>query len=212
MSCIRISFISIILNIYDVLLIIAYTLIVMAHEVKIMLNPIRALKDGRRALVLRLTVNRKRNYYSLGFKAFPDEFNEREMKFYKKWNPIEFKEANARISSEYKKALSIITSIEKGGETLTITLFSKKYLKNNSEISVNAYFEQIIDAETEKGKIGNASVYRQTLSAIKRFNGNSSIEFTDVTVSYLNRFELFLHQSCSGNGISNYMRTFRALL
>lgn len=184
----------------------------MAHEIKVMLNPLRTLKDGRKSLVLRLTVNRKRNYYSLGFKAFADEFNEKEMKFYKKWNPLEFKEANVRISSEYKKALNIITSIEKEGEALTIDLFSKNYLKNNCKTNVIDFFEQIIDAETKKDKIGNANVYKQVKNAIKRFVGSRNLEFSDVTVSFLNRFELFLHKSCTGNGISNYMRTFRALL
>ena len=87
------------------------------------------------------------------------------MWFYKKWEPLDFKDINTQIKQEYQKVINIITCIGHKGEDLTIDLFSQRYLQSNNKFNVTNYFQHTIDSETKKGKIGNANVYQQTMSA-----------------------------------------------
>ena len=57
---------------------------------------------------------------------------------------------------------------------------------------------------------GTADQFIALVASLKIFNGER-LPITDVTLNFLMRYEIFLRRRNLGNGIINYMRTFRAL-
>jgi len=57
---------------------------------------------------------------------------------------------------------------------------------------------------------GTADQFIALVASLKIFNGER-LPFTDATLNFLMCYEIFLCRCNLGNGISNYMRTFRAL-
>ena len=184
----------------------------MNATIKIMLNPTRTNSDGTRTVSLRLTVNRKRVYYSLGYKAKPKDWNEKKARLNKTYDPDVYQEANRTLHSYYFKALKTIEEIERSKKPLSHASFKRKFFNlHDINISVLDFFDNYINDLKYKGKIGNADNYRQSRQALARFVNERQIKFEDIDVGFLNSWEKFLSKTCSGNGISNYMRTLRAL-
>lgn len=183
----------------------------MGATIKIMLNPTRNTKDGKRALVLRLTINRKRTYLSLGYFAHEKDWSEENSRFNKSFDPLNYKEINVRVKNFNTKAINVINDIEKEGREVTFESFSKRFFQGKSASNVFDFFDKTIDGLKIRKQIGNAIVYKQTRSALLRYSNNNNLQFSDIDVGFLNRWETFLSKTCTGNGISNYMRTLRAL-
>ncbi len=176
-----------------------------------MLNPLRVNKDGTRTLVLRLTINRKRTYISLGYQVHKKDWNQGDRKLYKSYNTITYKKANEDIKDKYLNALGIINDFNKKNKPITFQGFNNKFKSITTKKGVFDFYDYVINELTEKNKVGNAAVYEQSKQALKKFTGEKDVKFTDIDIAFLNRWETFLWKSCSGNGISNYMRTLRAL-
>jgi len=65
---------------------------------------------------------------------------------------------------------------------------------------------------SEAKRFGNARVYKQVYNVLETFNGNKSLRFEEITYRFLKRFETaHLKKGNSINGLSNYMRTIRAI-
>ncbi len=80
--------------------------------------------------------------------------------------------------------------------------------KNSSEeIDFFQFFENYIPAVRCDG---TAEQYIYCIKSLKKFNGNH-LRVSDITYSFLLRYERFLLMSGVKNGIINYMRTFRSL-
>ena len=63
-----------------------------------------------------------------------------------------------------------------------------------------------------RDKVGNANVYKDCLRSLKKFRNNSDLYFSDIDVSFLNKYEQdFSKRGVSNNTISVYMRTIRSL-
>jgi integrase/recombinase XerD len=183
----------------------------MGASVNIMLNPTRKNSDGRRTISLRVTINRKRLYYSLGYHIFETDWNQDKRTVNKNFNPKIYKEVNNTLKHYHIKSLNVIEKIEQSGKPITHELFKRLFFNNTSVSSVLEYYDRIIDDLKTKGKIGNADNYNQSKNALSKFINDKAIKFEDIDVAFLNRWEKELYGTCSGNGISNYLRTLRAL-
>ncbi len=184
----------------------------MGATVNIMLNPTRTNSDGKRTVSLRLTINRKRIYYTLGYHVFEKDWNQSLIRVKKNYDPENYTEVNKTLKHYFSKAHSVIEQIEQSGKPITHEQFRKRFFNESSVNSVIDYYDRVIEELNAKNKIGNALNYRQSREAFSRFVNNRLVKFEDVDVAFLNRWERKLSKTCSGNGISNYMRTLRALI
>lgn len=183
----------------------------MGATVNIMLIPGRKNKENKRTIALRLTINRKRIYYSLGFVVKEEDWNKKTLKVSKNYDPKSYKEVNESIKYYNTKSLSVLGEIERSSKPITHELYKRKFFNLSSSTSVLEYYKTVIDDLKVKKKIGNAFNYEQSKNSFEKFVSNNGIKFEDIDVAFLNRWEKELSKTCSGNGISNYMRTLRAL-
>lgn len=184
----------------------------MKATVKIMLNPTRSNKDKTRTVSLRLTINRKRVYYSLDIAASETQWNKNLCQLNKSYDPETYKEKNKTLNNYYVKAHKVLNEIEISKKLLTHNEFRNKFFNiSNGNNSVLEYYDNYIDDLKSKGKIGNAENYKQSREAFAKFKKSKTLKFEEVDVAFLNRWEKSLSKTCSGNGISNYMRSLRAL-
>ncbi len=195
-------------------------------------------KDGSHSVALVITHNRTRNYiFFLGYSCTPEYWNHTAGRFNdskdaKELNKIkdgikyvkypDAESHNRTLSVKLEEAKETIQEINRSGKPFTFAEFAIEYKKEIQLLPLDAYFKKWIVKYEQEGKIGNATTYSNTLSALNRFNPRMKLK--DVNVMMLKRFETWLRTDKSAStknkaktklkdtSISVYMRTLRALL
>ena len=92
-------------------------------------------------------------------------------------------------------------------------------MRNNLKKSVTAkktvfeYFDEVVKRLHESNSLGNARAYKFTKNGLSTFRNGKDLEFTDITPSFLTKFEeSFYQRGVSMNSVSVYMRTLKALI
>ncbi len=180
--------------------------------VKLVLFTSKKLKDNRHPVMLRITKDRVRKYFALGYSSFKEDWTideETGGRFNSKTNQYKLK--NKAMMKQLWKAEEIIHEFEADAIDWTLTTFKDKFLGTKS-VGVYDYIDYRISSLKEIGKIGNAKTYETMRSALKKFNSSKSLRFNEVTPSFLMKFEH--HQRKRGvldTSISVVMRTLRAV-
>ena len=181
--------------------------------VKVVLHPTNKNKEGKRSIVLRLTSNRIKNFIDLGFDVKLDktQFSEGQIKAnsgVKNRNKI-----NAVITKKFAEAQDVLLELERKNIPVTFESFKKHFLKKKTKDFVIPYFDAFIEELQEKGKAGNADMYKTVRNSVSNFRKNKQLRFSDIDMNFLGAYERFMFKSgMSGNAVSTYMRTLRALL
>lgn len=165
--------------------------------------------DGLYSVALRITKDRKKKEISLGFRCEIDEFeNERFTKKHKL-----SKKRNIILSELNLKALTIIDDFEANKENFSLKDFELKFIgKEKKEVLVFDFFDEIVEDLVKSGKTGNARVYKDTKNSLKKFANNDQLRFKDITVNFLEKYEVHLRQNNNNDGgIAVKMRQLRAL-
>ncbi len=165
--------------------------------------------DGLYSVALRITKDRKKKEISLGFRCELDEFeNERFTKKHKL-----SKKRNIILSELNLKALTIIDDFEANKENFSLKDFELKFIgKEKKEVLVFDFFDEIVEDLVKSGKTGNARVYKDTKNSLKKFANNDELRFKDITVNFLEKYEVHLRQNNNNDGgIAVKMRQLRAL-
>lgn len=179
--------------------------------VKIVLHKIKRA-DGTFPVSLRVTKNRKTKYFKTIFNVFPEEWDASAQLFNKSHKNhlqdnrllLKFKERAFRIYSELQlKNESFRLSEFETAFRITSNPESKKFFN---------FWSDLIQELNSAGRVGNARIHNEAFLALKKFNLSTRLEFEDITVAYLSKFETHL-RSRGGNdgGISLRMRTIRAV-
>ncbi len=180
--------------------------------IKILLHPTNKNKEGKRAIVLRLTINRIKYFIDLGFdiKLFKDQFEGGQIKTnsgVKNRNKI-----NASIIKKLSDAHEVLLDLDRKNLPVTLESFKKSFLKQKTKDYVIPYFENYISDLELKGKANTASIYTTVKNSIKKYKPNKNLRFSDIDLIFLRKYEQYLNtKGMAGNGISVYMRTLRAL-
>ena len=93
---------------------------------------------------------------------------------------------------------------------MTVSEIKQHLLSGKSKAKEIDFFEftgEYIKTVTVKGTLDQ---YKALVASLKIFNGEK-LPVTEITVNFLMRYEMYLRSRKVGNGIINYMRTFRAL-
>ncbi len=157
---------------------------------------------------IRVTYNRQPRYYSTGIYLSEEDFEKVIGKGRKSEN---LKAIKTKLEKFQKKADDVI---EKQGDDFTFDSFKSLYLdKPISKSDVTSYFDNYIAELIEEGRATTASSYRCARNSIQDFIGKKRvIQFSDVNVKWLNKYESFmLKQGRSNTTIGIYLRSLRTL-
>lgn len=184
----------------------------MSTTIKVLLYTSKVLKNGESPIMLRVIKDRKSKYISVGFSCHIDLWDTKE-NLPKKKHPL-YKEIVVLIDNKRLEAGKLLLDLESENKNLSafeIQSKLKKEKSNNS--SVLDYFESVIKRLIATGQIKNADVYRDTKRNLSYFLENRKIQFSEIDIQFLNKFEEHLkNKGKGGNTIFIYMRTFRALI
>lgn len=180
--------------------------------INIMLHPINKNKDGKRAIVLRLTTNRIKYFIDLGLevKLLKEQFAGGQIKASSKVK--DYKQINALIIQKLSEAHEVLLSLEKKNLPVTLESFKKNFVRYKTQDFVFPYFDNYIAQLNENGKPSTSGNYKTVRNSIYEFRPNIRLRFSDIDIAFLNKYEQFLSKKkLVGNSISNYLRTLRAL-
>ncbi len=169
----------------------------------------KPLSNGKHAVYLQIIKDRKRKKISIGLNCDKEHF---ENESFTKQHP------NHQIENEMLlklklDALKVIRFFQLNQSDFSLNEFEDEFRgnKNDKEINVIKFFDEIIDEMERSGKIGNAKAYKDTRASIIKFKGKK-LEFKDITSAFLDKYEVFLRErGCKNGGVAFRMRELRAL-
>jgi integrase/recombinase XerD len=169
-------------------------------------------------LPVRLRLYQERNYkeHSLGFAVPKNDWNEQlQQVLPSNENHLAYNTKISSIKSKVQKFLlfnedreSIITPEE------VIKHINQKETKHTvkTKPDIFIYGKEHVAKLEASGNIGNSISYSCALSKLKSYTKRDKLTFEEVTYSFIERFNAaMLGEGMSINGISNYLRTIRAL-
>lgn len=198
----------------------------MAGSARLVLKENKTNSDGNHPVYLRVIVDRKTKYFSLGskFACTTNQWNESDQLFRKNFE--NYKNANRTLSDKKKKAERILFDLDLRDEGFTIQDFEIEFSKKSSSLGILEYFDDVIEELKKQGSIGNKRVYKDTRNSIesylklKKKLKASDFPFENLDVGFLVNYEEFLRhkhkmykdeEQCSNSTIFIRMRTLRAL-
>lgn len=152
------------------------------------------LKDGSNPIVLRVTKNRLRKYFSLDISATSSQWNEEYFQFKKdkRINP-DYEKNNAFISSQLIKAQDVIDEFNRNKIDWTLNQFEEAFLNRSKKGKVKHFFENQIRKLKETNHIGNALCYQRTLDMLEIFDKNFDKKiFSEIDIKYIRAIDSFL--------------------
>jgi len=177
---------------------------------RVLLYKHKVLKNKKHPILLQLIKDRKKKTISLGYSAYPKEWNE-------KTNLPNNKHPNSKwltnfIRKKISEADDIRLELEGTGKPFTLNDWAKK-LKNQQEvISVFGFTQELVDRLRKQGKEGNARVYENTLNVFKEFRNNKDLTFEELDYGIIRKYEDYLAEKGNKtNSISVHLRTLRAV-
>jgi integrase len=178
---------------------------------KVILHPINKDREGKRAIVLRVTHLRVKYFVSLGIKdkLFDAQFENGQIK------PTAgvslYKQKNAHMAQRLAEAHQILLDWERKKIPFSIDRFKDQFTQKKTHDFVLTFFDQLVEKYTNQKKPGNASIYQTVRNSIYNFKRSNQLKFSDITLSFLQRYTTHLYdEGLTGNGISLYMRTLRS--
>lgn len=168
-------------------------------------------KDKNGKYKVRLYVNskalKKIKYYTTVFAFTEKEFSS-IWETHKPRN--EHKELRIKMQSVENKAYEIADTLTR----FNFEDFERLLLnKSSTKRDINYYYSKTIEKFHNKGSISTAINYKTSLKCILRFHKKERIDFNDITVSWLERFEKHCvdNENKSLTTVSIYLRTLRTI-
>jgi len=180
---------------------------------KIVYYKIKTYKDKTSPVFLRVTIDRKQNYYSLpdNYRCLPEQWDQKRNQFNYKFPNYE--EANLRLLKTIEEAGKIVIELNKRNKNRGFTKeeFTEQFKKKPNRLHVFKYFDEVYNRLIGTNKVGNAATYLDTKNQFLKFLG-TDIEMKNLSLKHLNQFV----EKCQAEGqkdtsISVRLRTLRAL-
>lgn len=159
--------------------------------------------DGKCAVSIRITFERKKRYYPTGINLVISDFEKAQGEKPRK----EFKRLALKLQSYEKKAADIIESLP----AFTFKAFEKHYFTNRgTKGTLNEAFATYAAELREAGRIGTAVSYECAQNSLNKFSPGA--KFADATPDFLRKYERWMLND--GNSITTvgiYLRSLRTL-
>ncbi len=170
-------------------------------------GPNQVKSDGTGNIKIRITHNQKSDYIPTDLYILIENMDNK-MGCAKVGKNKEF--INFRISSLINGYMEKDIMLGDRRKYMSLADIKNHLLHENSswvEIDFFEFAEKYIETLRVKG---TSDQFKALVSSLKIFNGER-LSVTEITVNFLMRYEMYLRSRKVGNGIINYMRTFRAL-
>ncbi|MCD6012943.1 MAG: site-specific integrase [Flavipsychrobacter sp.] len=162
----------------------------------------RAKKDGNYPLKIRITFNRKQKYYPTSIDLTEDEWKSVQGDK----TPKNLKESKLKINGVLAKARVICDDLK----TFSFPSFEKTFYQVRSKGNLVNMYEDYIGELTKEERIATAKNYTCSLNSLLNFK--SKINFDDITVEFLKRYEKWmLQEQNSITTVGIYLRPLRAI-
>jgi len=166
-------------------------------------------KNGKYKVALQVYFRplKKRKYYATKFSFTKKEFKST-------WETVkprkEFKQDRKELNALLVKADKVAGSLANFNfEDFDRLMFNKR----STDKDVNFYYAKKIDAYRNKQSISTSKGYETALKCLLRFHGKDHINFLDVTIEWLDKFENFCidEEDKSLTTVGIYARTLRTV-
>lgn len=172
-------------------------------------------KDGKTAVTLRITKNRKRKYINTGLRASPEQWDTAGDRFVTDRRLVPgYKAYNTRLSELEARVNAVLRDFDSRRIDWTLNQFETEYLGKTARGSVKAYFDKTVVTLRETEHIGNAICYSRTLRMMSLFDKRLAGRiFSEIDIRYVKAFDVFLQKrGCRGNTRKYYIKALRAVL
>lgn len=181
-------------------------------SIKIILKN-KAHSNGLFPIYMRITKDRKTKLISTGYYCIKSDWNEKKSEFRK--SAPDSVQKNSALDNLRIRAEKIFSDALGYEEDLTLDEFQARFFdfKKSKKQDVESFWEEKIEALVHSKQTGNARAYRDTKRSFFKFLGEGKkLNFKDIDVHMLNRYEVFLRSNNgTDGGISVKMRVIRAL-
>jgi len=181
---------------------------------KFILNK-KANKDGKHAIYLRLTHNRKPTTIRTGIVLFYEEWNSKDGQINK------IKGGTPNIEKIRHKLNKLIVEkrnrIDKLKETDNLYNYSVTQLRNvlegkEDKITVFDFWEDFMNNQKTFNKINTKKAYFFSLKSLKKFRKNIDLRFEQIDYNFMTSYEKwFLNRGTTYNGFANRMHILKAI-
>ncbi len=176
-----------------------------APTFNVVLDKRKIKEDGTYPLKLRVTFNRERKYYSIGFPSITaTDFDRLE----KSRDPF-LKDIRVNISIVEAKATEVFKQLA----VFSFASFEELFFPKEEKLNTNDVYGSIakyVEQLKKEGRISTASSYNCTLESLKQFK--TKLTFKDITPDFLNSYERWmLNNGKSITTVGIYLRSLRAI-
>ncbi|MEP1305115.1 MAG: site-specific integrase [Balneola sp.] len=158
-------------------------------SLKVLLRKNKQKSDQTCPLALRITHNRKTRYIFLGQYVLEKHWNEDTQRV-KKSHPNSAR-LNNLILKKLSEANDTILELESKDNPVSVKQIKNKVTNSNSDISFFDLGEKRIKEYEDKGTFSVSRADQSILNNIEAFNGGKNLSFSDITVSFLDRFKTY---------------------
>ena len=170
----------------------------------------KVLANGEHPLMLRISQGKLRYFKSLGIsiKSSSWNFDKEEPK---RSYPNREQLLNI-MNLTRQKYVNMMFELKMLGKDFTPQSLAESVEKSTNKQNVGTYIQHIIQYMTAEKRLGNAKAYTGCYNSLLKFTGNLDIPFTDIDVSWLKKYELYLRErGNSDNTVGIRMREMRAV-
>ena len=181
----------------------------MSTTIKILCYKSKTLANGESPLMLCICKDRKRKYQSLGISINPEfwDFKKNEPK---PNSPNKDLIQKIILDKKIEFQTQVLEYRSEDKDYTASTLIANK--KRTKTKTVADFYNELINELRLSDRIGNARVYQDSFSSLKRFAGNLDIPFADIDVIFLKRYEKWLRENRrKETTISTFFRTLRSV-
>ncbi len=181
-------------------------------SIKVVLYTSKKLSNDEYPVMLRIIRDRKAKYMSIGVSCSLELWDSK-INLPKKKHPL-YQQIKMLIAKKILDAEKLVYESENDSKSYSsheIKAKLKKERVNNP--GVFKYFDSLIQRLIESGRIKNSDIYKDTKRNLLYFTPTKEIHFSDIDVTFLNKFEESLKAKNKGsNTIYIYLRTLRAVI
>lgn len=169
----------------------------------------KTYKNGNSPVMLQATSNGQVKRMAVGFDATPKEWDEDKQRFRK--NTTNFRSKNTKLDELEMFAQSLLTASILERKKLSLDEMMQRMKNESASANVAQFFDEKIKELQAAGSAGNAFIYTCAKNSLLKFAGDK-LTFSEMDYRFLTSFENSLRTNgAHDGGISNYMRTIRAL-
>lgn len=181
-------------------------------------------KKGESPIFIRVIEDRKPRYIKTGLNSTEEDWDFKEDRFRSKYRKSEdylkakqHAKNNEILSKRLRDANNLIKDMTMDDNIISSEQIIQEITKAKSvgKYSILSFIDTIVEEKKKEGHLGTAKCYydlKNSLSSFLLKQNKATLVFKEITPAFLKKYESdFRERGASGNGISFYMRSLRAV-